>query len=99
MGRFRAAPIALHNAVTYVVVVIVLRAPCTDAAKSRDRCFLSVLLLLPLLSIRRGRRIKCSVMLGLRCRRVNETIDTHEDRSVLRSIFGSYFYRAGTAVK
>eukprot|EP00904_Undaria_pinnatifida_P009328 jgi/Undpi1/5525/HiC_scaffold_2.g00803.m1 len=26
------------------------------------------------------RRTKCSVMLGLRCRRVNETIDTHEDR-------------------
>eukprot|EP00903_Cladosiphon_okamuranus_P017743 g16333.t1 len=25
-------------------------------------------------------RTKCSVMLGLRCRRVNETIDTHEDR-------------------
>ncbi|CAM9403974.1 unnamed protein product [Hapterophycus canaliculatus] len=26
------------------------------------------------------RRTRCSVMLGLRCRRVNETIDTHEDR-------------------
>lgn len=30
----------------------------------------------------RDRRTKCSVMLGLRCRRVNETIDTHEDRCV-----------------
>lgn len=75
---------------TLLYLLRVLRNPCGSRATLQAAICLPLRASAPApigpplrLRICSVRRTKCSVMLGLRCRRVNETIDTREDRSVV----------------